>query len=86
MTRRAATGCALSLLLVALLAARPVPAAEVRVMISAGFFGAYSELAPAFETATGLRLNAIPLWPGERDIVRQFTQMRKACTASQVWM
>jgi len=40
----------------------------------------------AFEAATGLRLNSIPLWPGERDIVRQFTQMRKACTASQVWM
>ncbi len=40
----------------------------------------------AFEAATGLRLAAIPLWPGERDIVRQFTQMRKACTASQVWM
>lgn len=51
--RRPPTGCAIALLLGALLAARPVPAAEVRVMISAGFFGAYSELVPVFETATG---------------------------------
>src|SRR3954465_5499972 len=31
-------------------------AADVRVMISAGFFGVYSELAPAFEKATGPKL------------------------------
>jgi molybdate transport system substrate-binding protein len=31
-------------------------AAEVRVMISAGFFGVYSELAPGFERATGHKL------------------------------
>ena len=31
-------------------------AADVRVMISAGFYGAYAELAPAFERATGHRL------------------------------
>jgi molybdate transport system substrate-binding protein len=31
-------------------------AAEVRVLISAGFFGVYSELAPAFEKATGHKL------------------------------
>ena len=31
-------------------------AADVRVMISAGFFGVYSELGPAFESATGHRL------------------------------
>src|SRR5215216_6270099 len=31
-------------------------AAEVRVMISAGFHGVYSELAPAFERASGHRL------------------------------
>jgi molybdate transport system substrate-binding protein len=31
-------------------------AADVRVMISAGVYGAYSELAPAFEKATGHRL------------------------------
>ena len=31
-------------------------AAEVRVMISAGFFGVYSELAPAFEKASGHKL------------------------------
>jgi molybdate transport system substrate-binding protein len=32
------------------------PAAEVHVMISAGYFAVYSELAPAFERATGHRL------------------------------
>jgi molybdate transport system substrate-binding protein len=31
-------------------------AAEVRVMISAGFYGVYSELGPAFERASGYRL------------------------------
>jgi molybdate transport system substrate-binding protein len=31
-------------------------AADVRVMISAGFYGAYSELAPAFERASGHHL------------------------------
>ena len=31
-------------------------AADVQVMISAGFYGAYSELGPAFERATGHRL------------------------------
>jgi molybdate transport system substrate-binding protein len=31
-------------------------AAEVRVMISAGFYGVYAELGPAFERATGHRL------------------------------
>jgi molybdate transport system substrate-binding protein len=31
-------------------------AADVNVMISAGFYGAYSELGPAFERATGHRL------------------------------
>src|SRR6185369_15168443 len=33
-----------------------VSAAEVRVMISAGFFGVYAELGPAFERATGHKL------------------------------
>ena len=32
------------------------PAAEVHVMISAGFYGVYSELGPAFEKASGHRL------------------------------
>jgi molybdate transport system substrate-binding protein len=32
------------------------PAADVHVMISSGFYGAYSELAPAFERASGHRL------------------------------
>src|SRR5256712_8932964 len=31
-------------------------AADVHVMISAGFYGAYSELGPAFERASGHRL------------------------------
>jgi len=35
------------------LAASPAFAADVRVMISSGFHGAYSELVPAFERATG---------------------------------
>jgi molybdate transport system substrate-binding protein len=39
--------------LAALLAASAAFAADVHVMISAGFYGAYSELAPAFERATG---------------------------------
>jgi molybdate transport system substrate-binding protein len=39
-----------------LLGAGAASAAEVRVMISAGFFGVYSELAPAFERASGHRL------------------------------
>ena len=34
----------------------PAFAADVHVMISAGFYAAYSELAPAFERATGHRL------------------------------
>jgi molybdate transport system substrate-binding protein len=38
---------------VALLFTGAALAAEVRVMISAGFFGVYSELAPAFEKETG---------------------------------
>lgn len=42
--------------LLALLAAAVAPAAEVRVMISAGFYPAYSELGPAFEKSTGHRL------------------------------
>jgi len=34
----------------------PASAEEVRVMISAGFYGVYAELGPAFERATGHRL------------------------------
>jgi molybdate transport system substrate-binding protein len=40
----------------ALLFAGAALGAEIRVMISAGFFGAYSELAPAFEKETGHRI------------------------------
>ncbi len=39
-----------------LLAAGAATAAEVRVMISAGFHGVYSELAPGFERASGHKL------------------------------
>jgi molybdate transport system substrate-binding protein len=46
--------CALGVATVSLASTRP--AAEVHVMISAGYFAAYSELAPAFERATGHRL------------------------------
>jgi molybdate transport system substrate-binding protein len=37
-------------------ATQAVSAADIRVMISSGFHGAYSELAPAFERATGHHL------------------------------
>jgi len=40
----------------ALLVGGAAHAAEVRVMISAGFFGVYSELAPQFERASGQKL------------------------------
>src|SRR5256885_4171812 len=42
--------------LAALVIAAAAPAAEVQVMISAGFYGVYSELGPAFERASGHRL------------------------------
>jgi molybdate transport system substrate-binding protein len=41
---------------IAVCAAAAVSAADVKVMISAGFFGVYSELGPAFERATGHHL------------------------------
>jgi molybdate transport system substrate-binding protein len=44
------------LLCASLLLSGAVSAAEVRVMISAGFFGVYSELGPAFERASGHKL------------------------------
>src|SRR6202790_5391505 len=40
----------------ALLVAGAAPAANVHVMISAGFYGVYSELGPAFERASGHHL------------------------------
>lgn len=40
----------------ALFIAGAASAADIHVMISAGFYGAYSELAPAFERASGHRL------------------------------
>ena len=41
---------------IALLAQNPASAADIRVMISAGFHGVYSELAPVFERASGHHL------------------------------
>ena len=41
---------------VALLVSGPVSAAELHVMISAGFYSVYAELGPAFERASGHRL------------------------------
>jgi molybdate transport system substrate-binding protein len=42
---------------VAVLSSRMAVAADVEVMISAGFFAVYAELGPAFERATGHRLH-----------------------------
>jgi molybdate transport system substrate-binding protein len=39
-----------------LLSQSPASAADIRVMISAGFHGVYSELAPAFERVSGHHL------------------------------
>jgi molybdate transport system substrate-binding protein len=46
----------LTMSVAAMLLAGCASAGEVRVMISAGYFAAYSELGPAFERATGHRL------------------------------
>ena len=40
----------------ALFIAGPISAADVHVMISAGFYGVYAELGPGFERASGHRL------------------------------
>jgi molybdate transport system substrate-binding protein len=42
--------------LAAVFAAGPISAADIRVMISAGFFQVYSQLGPAFEKSTGHKL------------------------------
>src|SRR5918999_6410884 len=41
---------------IVLLVSGPVSAAELHVMISAGFYSVYAEMAPAFERASGHRL------------------------------
>ena len=56
MLSRTFAHCARVLTLAAALLGGAVSAAEVQVMISAGFFGAYAELGPAFERASGHRL------------------------------
>ena len=45
-----------ALVVAAALVSGPAAAADVQVMISAGFYAAYAELGPAFERATGHRL------------------------------
>ena len=53
--------CSLSALgLAALLFLAPASAADIRVMISAGFHGAYAELAPAFEGGSTARGGRCP--------------------------
>jgi len=47
------------LALAGLLLAPPASAADLRVMISAGFFRAYSALVPAFEAASGHRVTTV---------------------------
>src|SRR6185369_14822241 len=42
--------------LIACFAASPASAADIKVMISAGFFNVYRELGPAFEKSTGHKL------------------------------
>src|SRR5215217_1278993 len=42
--------------LIACLVAGPASTAEIRVMISAGFFNVYKELGPAFESSSGHKL------------------------------
>ena len=54
-----ARGWARWLGIVAILAAGMASTADVRVMISAGFYGVYSELGPAFERASGHHLAAL---------------------------
>ena len=56
MKPRLLTQASVALSLLALLTPGSACAEEVRVMISAGFFGVYAELGPAFERATGHKL------------------------------
>jgi molybdate transport system substrate-binding protein len=56
MKSRTLARCLSALAVIALLLAAPASAADVHVMISAGFYGVYSELGPAFERASGHHL------------------------------
>ena len=56
MMSRMLARCAFVLALAGALVAGTASAADLHVMISAGFYGAYAELGPAFERATGHRL------------------------------
>src|SRR5215471_7314638 len=53
---RGSLSCRLSALGIALVIAGTASAADVHVMISAGFYQVYAELGPAFERATGHHL------------------------------
>lgn len=57
--RRASLVASASFVLAGLLIGCVASAADIHVMISAGFYGAYSELGPAFEQTTGHRLITI---------------------------
>src|SRR5215470_6769852 len=54
--RLSATLRALAPALLVLLLSLPASAADIHVMISAGFFSVYKELGPAFEQSTGHKL------------------------------
>jgi molybdate transport system substrate-binding protein len=56
MKPRSLVQLSMTLAVAALLMAGPASAADVHVMISAGFYQVYSELGPAFERATGNHL------------------------------
>jgi molybdate transport system substrate-binding protein len=56
MKARSLTRWLAAFIVVVLVVPRSVSAAELHVMISAGFYRVYAELAPAFERATGHRL------------------------------
>ena len=56
MTATLSTRLTATLVVLALVVPGRAFAEDVRVMISAGFYGVYAELGPAFEKATGHRL------------------------------
>src|SRR5215210_8407154 len=56
LTRRFLLGLVGSLAVALCVLAGPAPAADIKVMISAGFYRVYSELGPVFERNTGHRL------------------------------
>ena len=61
----------------AFLIANAASAADVHVMISAGFYRVYSELGPAFERASGHRL-VTTRGPSMGDFRRRFLRVSRA--------